>query len=96
MNAATKAQYAAIEELTDYHSDLSRRGTDICKRIEYLTDIPTYYYLYRVGGESLSQEQQRRCPGCSQKWSQPQPIHNIFDFKCDNCRLVSNLSWDFQ
>lgn len=19
-----------------------------------------------------------------------------FDFKCDNCRLVSNLSWDFK
>ncbi|WP_204478423.1 DUF2310 family Zn-ribbon-containing protein, partial [Aeromonas veronii] len=20
----------------------------------------------------------------------------IFDFKCDSCRLVSNLSWDFK
>lgn len=70
MNAATKAQYAALEELTDYNSDLTRRGTDICKRIECLTDIPTYYYLYRVGGESLSQEQQRQCPGCGGSWSQ--------------------------
>nr|WP_267965430.1 DUF2310 family Zn-ribbon-containing protein [Aeromonas rivipollensis] len=24
------------------------------------------------------------------------PFTEIFDFKCDPCRLVSNLSWDFK
>ncbi|HAT07476.1 MAG TPA: hypothetical protein DCS77_17635 [Aeromonas salmonicida] len=23
-------------------------------------------------------------------------MHDIFDFKCDPCRLISNLSWDFK
>lgn len=56
MAAATKAEFAALEELSSPDSDLFRRGWDLRGRIEYLTQIPTYYYLYRVGGQDLATE----------------------------------------
>jgi predicted nucleic acid-binding Zn ribbon protein len=96
MNGATKAEYAVLEELTGISSDLTRRGRDICKRIENLSGTPTYYYLYRVGGKSVQSELTRTCPSCEQSWQLNEDVHNIIRFKCDECRLVSNLSWDFQ
>lgn len=56
MAAGTKAEFAALEELTSTNNDLFRRGWDIRGRIEFQTKIPTYYYLYRVGGDSLATE----------------------------------------
>lgn len=37
-------------------------------QIETLSEVPTYYYQYQVGGESLEQEQQRLCPSCGGQW----------------------------
>jgi predicted nucleic acid-binding Zn ribbon protein len=96
MNGALQAEFAVLEELTGFGSDLTRRGRDICKQIELKSKRPTYYYLYRVGGSSLQSETNRTCPGCEQNWQVDPPIHGVFSFKCDDCRLVSNLSWDFQ
>ncbi|WP_406666617.1 Zn-ribbon-containing protein [Gallaecimonas sp. GXIMD1310] len=90
------AEHAALAELGQPDSPLARRGRDFARRLEYLSQIPTYYYLYRVGGESLEAEQQRLCPGCGHPWRLAESLHGIIDFKCDDCRLVSNLSWDFQ
>ncbi|HIP76018.1 MAG TPA: hypothetical protein EYH12_02510, partial [Psychromonas hadalis] len=56
----------------------------------------TYYYLYRVAGTSLESEQQRKCPSCGGEWRLEKPLFDIFDFKCDQCQLVSNISWDFK
>lgn len=97
MAAATKAEFAALEEISTVTSDLFRRGRDLCGRIEYLTQIPTYYYLYRVGGESLLAEQSRTCPKCnSADWKLDEPLLDMFHFRCENCRIISNLSWDHQ
>ncbi|GGZ01994.1 MULTISPECIES: Zn-ribbon-containing protein [Shewanella] len=97
MASATAAEFAALHELSDIDSDLFRRGWDLRGRIEYLTKTPTYYYLYRVGGKSREQELQRPCPRCgNHHWYQPEPLLELFHFRCDNCRIVSNLSWDFQ
>ncbi len=96
MNSATKAEFAALEEISEISSDLTRRGRDICQKIEHLSGVPTYYYLYRVAGVSLAAETQRLCPGCNNPWKLENELHNIFTFKCDDCRLTSNLSWDFQ
>ncbi|MFQ6371281.1 Zn-ribbon-containing protein [Shewanella sp. YIC-542] len=97
MASATAAEFAALHELSDIDSDLFRRGWDLRGRIEYLTKIPTYYYLYRVGGANRQQELQRPCPRCGNPhWHQAQPLLDLFHFKCDHCRIVSNLSWDFQ
>ncbi len=95
MAAATKAEFAAVTELSSPESDLFRRGWDLRGRIEYLTKIPTYYYLYQVGGDSLVEEKKRPCPKCgNKKWLQNEPILEMFHFKCDKCRIVSNISWD--
>lgn len=96
MNSATKAEFAALEQLTTSDSDLSRRGRDICQKIESLTGVPTYYYLYRVGGSSLESENTRHCPSCDKPWRLDNELHGVISFMCENCRLVSNLSWDFQ
>ncbi|WP_299495094.1 Zn-ribbon-containing protein [uncultured Shewanella sp.] len=95
MAAGCKAEFSALHELTQPQSDLFRRGWDIRGRIEYLTQVPTYYYLYRVGGESLADEMNRPCPHCGNPhWRVDVPLLDLFHFKCDNCRIVSNISWD--
>ncbi len=94
MAGACEAEHAALREIADVGSDLFRRGWDLRGRLEFITKIPTYYYLYRVGGESLATEMARPCPRCDGDWKLGQPLHDIFHFKCDDCRIVSNLSWD--
>lgn len=95
MAGSGAVEFAALNEITDVEATLFRRGWDLRGRIEHLTKIPTYYYLYRVGGETIEAEQARPCPRCGNKaWLLEEPIHDLFHFKCDNCRIVSNLSWD--
>ncbi|MDO6765038.1 Zn-ribbon-containing protein [Agarivorans sp. 1_MG-2023] len=89
-------EHGALVEMSSTKSRLFKRGSDLCKRLEYLTKTPTYLYLYRVGGESLSAEKARACPSCGGQWRLEEVEHDIFDFKCDSCRLVSNISWDFK
>lgn len=89
-------EHAAVSEISEPSSRLSQRGIKLCKQIESLTKIPTFYYLYRVGGDNLVSELARPCPSCGQPWQLNEPLHDIFDFKCEPCRLVSNLSWDFK
>ncbi|OBT16860.1 hypothetical protein A9264_10210 [Vibrio sp. UCD-FRSSP16_10] len=94
MAGGCKAEHASLRELTSIESDIYRRGWDLRGRLEYITKIPTYYYLYRVGGESLALEKQRKCPKCGGEWLLDEPLHDMFHFKCDSCRLLSNISWD--
>lgn len=97
MAAATQAEYSSLEEISSSSSDLFRRGWDLRGRIEYLTNIPTYYYLYKVGGQDLNTELTRCCPRCgNDNWKQAEPILDLFHFKCEHCKIISNLSWDFQ
>lgn len=97
MAGSGAVEFAALAEIADHQSVLFRRGWDLRGRIEYLTKIPTYYYLYRVGGDTLSAEKSRTCPRCGNPdWALGEPLHDLFAFKCDTCRIVSNLSWDLQ
>lgn len=95
MNGSVLEQ-SALLEISAIHSHLFKHGYSLRKEIEQHTKVPTYYYLYRVGGESLEQELQRRCPICQGEWKLEKPILDLFHFKCDQCRLVSNLSWNWQ
>lgn len=94
MAGGCQAEHAALHEICDVDSVLFRRGWGLRGRIEYLTQVPTYYYLYRVGGDSLSAERARKCPRCGGDWLLEEPLHDIFHFKCEPCRLLSNISWD--
>ena len=87
---------AILKEMGEVDSKLYYRGSNLSKRIQSVTKVPTYYYLYRVAGISLEDEQQRKCPSCGGDWRLVSPLFDIFDFKCEPCQLVSNLSWDFK
>lgn len=101
MNQLTEIEPFVIEQLGQINSELLQTGDAIAKTIQQELGVPVYQYLYRVGGESLEAEQQRRCPSCDGDWlftkeNHKEPLHGLFDFKCDGCLLVSNVSWDHQ
>ncbi|QLB13118.1 putative nucleic acid-binding Zn ribbon protein [Bisgaardia hudsonensis] len=95
MNGAV-LEKQALYEISDTQSNLFKHGYYLAQDIERNTGIPTYYYLYRIGGENLITEKQRRCPICHEEWILNKPLFDLFHFKCDHCRLVSNLSWHWQ
>lgn len=84
---------AATRELSRVDSTLSQEGLRICREWESSTGAPFYYYLYRYGARSRARELARLCPGCGGSWRLEEPWH-LFDFKCDRCRLLSNIAWD--
>ncbi len=84
---------AATRELSRVESTLSQEGLRICREWEAATGVPFYYYLYRYGARSRARELARLCPGCGGSWRLEEPWH-LFDFKCDRCRLLSNIAWD--
>jgi predicted nucleic acid-binding Zn ribbon protein len=92
MGCAT-LERAALRELSRHDSSLSRRGRAITEKITHATTIPTYTYLYRGSGLSRAQELRRRCPSCGDAWALAEPWRR-FDFRCDRCRLVSNIAWN--
>lgn len=92
---ASGLENLAIEQISEINSSLFKHGYALAKQIEQHSQIPTYYYLYRIGGTSLAEEKQRCCPICQQKWQLITPLFDLFHFKCDDCRLISNLSWNY-
>ena len=81
----------ALNQMQEIKSQLSKQGLKICKKIEELTSIPTYYYLHnykKLKGAHLS----GRCPGCNKKWQLNEQLNKVYDFKCDSCKLVSTIS----
>ncbi|MGO8748157.1 MAG: DUF2310 family Zn-ribbon-containing protein [Thermoguttaceae bacterium] len=91
--ACGSAERWATKQISDPSSALSITGRSICSRIEKLSGVPTYYYLYRGTGRSAATEQKRLCPSCGKKWLLDEPLHRLIDFKCDPCRLLSNIAW---
>lgn len=87
----------AYKQLATPDSELSKAGQNICKYIEEVTGIPTYYYLQRYWGRRRN-EDKRLCPSCGQNWStgfEDDEFYN-FAFKCDSCRLVSQLAVSYE
>jgi predicted nucleic acid-binding Zn ribbon protein len=80
-------------QLSDPGSSFSRSGLAVCREIEQLTGQPAYYYLYRGDTRRPSAELSRNCPGCDGPWKLKKPLHGKFDFRCDKCRLLSNIAW---
>lgn len=83
----------AVVQISELESQLSQQGRILCSAIEQISQVPTYYYLYRLGND-VELEHQRKCPSCHSEWKLDQPLHDIFYFKCEKCRLISNLSWE--
>ncbi len=91
----TVLEAETLQQISETKTNLFKHGYALTKEIEEYTKIPTYYYLYRVGGKSLASEQARCCPQCGGDWALTEPLFDQFHFKCDKCRLVSNISWNW-
>lgn len=83
----------ALNQISRHDSELSRQGIALCRALEKITQVPTFYYLYRLGSDRRA-ESERKCPNCGGMWKLAEPLHQFLYFKCDRCRLVSNLSWE--
>lgn len=88
-------ELGAYRELADPCSELSQQGRDLCRGLESVTKIPTFYYLMRYWSRT-KREEERPCPGCGAQWKvarnlqKPSPFWD-FDFRCERCRLVSHI-----
>jgi predicted nucleic acid-binding Zn ribbon protein len=80
-----------LREMSRYDSALSKQGIEICRDLTSILKTPTYYYLYRYRGRTKVKELQRLCPSCDGEWLLSSPLHR-FDFKCDRCLLLSNIT----
>ncbi|WP_081721600.1 Zn-ribbon-containing protein [Salinivibrio socompensis] len=96
MAGASDAEFAGLKEIESPHTRLFQRGWDLRGRIEYLTGTQLTIISIVWGAQDKESELERPCPKCGQPWRLASPLHDIFLFKCDRCRLVSNLSWDFK
>ncbi len=82
----------ATKQMTDFHSQLSKEGIEICSKIKSLTGIPTYYYLFNYRKMKVEQDKKRSCPSCGGHWLLDKPLNKIYDFKCGKCELISSLT----
>lgn len=81
------------KQLQNHNSELSIGGINCCKQIEKLTGIPTYYFLFNDRAWGRIKDKKRKCPGCQGEWFiEGSTFNHYYAFKCDNCRLVSQLS----
>jgi len=83
-------------QLYNADSGLSREGRGVAARIEEVSGLPTFYYLHHANGRSLAREKKRLCPECSAKWYLEEEWHGFFAFKCEDCRLLSNIACNLQ
>lgn len=82
-----------MRQLSDINSSLNKDGIDICKRIMDLTQKDTYYFLYHyVMYPKKDKELNRKCPLCGGEWILENELFDKFNFKCDKCLLLSNMS----
>lgn len=93
MNSSVGEKWAN-KQLVDVDSALSKEGLEICQKLYHATQIPVYYYLHKYYGKSHQAERQRKCPKCGGEWLLDEPLHDLFDFKCDTCHLLSNIAFN--
>lgn len=91
MNCQTGERFA-LRQMLEIDSSLTKQGLKICVEIKKLTNKDCYYYLHKYRGKTDETERARKCPLCSGEWLLPKPWHDLFDFKCDNCCLLSNIA----
>jgi predicted nucleic acid-binding Zn ribbon protein len=82
-----------LDQISHLDSELNQLGLKCCKEIERLTEKPSYYYLYNYRAISVEEDQKRTCPSCGDAWFLEEKILDKFDFKCTNCQLLSNLTY---
>jgi predicted nucleic acid-binding Zn ribbon protein len=83
----------ALKQMQAHDSQLSAQGRALCRRIEDLTGIPTYYFLFNYRGWSTAHDHARLCPETGNEWRiEGATASDFIAFKSDTARLVSELS----
>lgn len=95
MNCSVGERFG-INQLSRLDSPLTKIGLKVCTSIQEVTGKKTYYYLYKGSSKSLTAELSRKCPSCNGNWYREESIHEIFDFMCEKCGLLSNIAWDIR
>jgi predicted nucleic acid-binding Zn ribbon protein len=85
----------AANQMQDAHSEHSKIGRELCKIIEQKTGVPTYYFLPNYRRWTLQEDLDRKCPVTGNDWKvDGRTRENNWSFKCDESRLLSELSYD--
>lgn len=93
LNSQPIAEEFALEQLQNVHSEDSKLGREICAKIEELTGVPTYYFLFNSRRWTGREDLDRKCPLTNQEWRiEGKTASDFIAFKCDESRLVSELS----
>jgi len=83
----------AKKELENHLSAINQEGIKLSKKIEDLTTIPCYYMLFNDRLWSEADDRARRCPTCNGKWLlEKKTYDDHIAFRCNKCRLISELS----
>lgn len=87
----------AYKQIVEPDSTLMKEGRGLARAVEEATEIPTYVYLPRYWGRRTDEEA-RRCRGCGEAWfvggDRDEGYLQGFEFRCDACRLVSEMPSD--
>lgn len=86
----------AENSLQQLHSSLNRQGRFFAAKISRQQQVPVYYALYSGSSDNCDTAVAKKCPGCGCAWRLAQPLHQLFDFQCQQCRLLSNIPWQCQ
>ena len=91
-NGAVGEQFA-LRQMQDVDSALSKQGRAVCQRIEEVTGVPTYYFLFNYRRRSLKQDGAWKCPLCGKEWlvASAKSSDDIA-FRCSESRLMSRFS----
>ena len=83
----------AEAELQNHDSAINQQGRILCRKIEKITGIPTYLFLPNFRDWSEAEDQNWKCPITQKEWRiDGKTSENFIAFKCDESRLVSELS----
>lgn len=89
-------QKPAERALQQLGSQLNRQGRRLARQLSLQSEKPVYYALYRGSSTDCTHESQRLCPQCGGHWLRNDPWHDLFDFCCQRCHLLSNIAWQCQ
>lgn len=75
-------------QISYVNSKLTLEGLDICREMSDKIHKPFYYYLI-----SKIDHCPEKCPSCGFDWLLKRTMPSGFRAKCDNCKLVSIMTW---
>jgi predicted nucleic acid-binding Zn ribbon protein len=84
------------KELSQPESAMAQEGRELARRLEEATELPTYYFLKHYW-ERRKEDVQSRCPSCAGDWAETklgteQYGLDWFEYRCDHCRLISEVA----